>query len=80
MGVVVPENLYTGQTQAPADLQTAAVAWAVGEILNVAMYDQLSQRFEHESLLRLLNSLRSSVLESPLPFFELAAANGGVSS
>jgi hypothetical protein len=79
MGVVVPENPYSGQIQAPADLQTAAEAWAEGEILNVEMYDELIQQTDDEGLLRVLNNLRRSSLESHLPAFELAAKNGGVS-
>ena len=79
MGVVVPENPYIGQISAPDDLQTAAEAWAVGEILNVEMYDDLIQQTNDENLLRVLNNLRRSSLENQLPAFELAAANGGVS-
>ncbi len=79
MGVVVPENPYAGEIQAPADLQTAAEAWAVGEVLNVEMYDELIQQTENENLLRVLNNLRRSSLESHLPAFQLAAENGGVS-
>jgi hypothetical protein len=41
LGYEAPTNPYLGEIEAPADLQTAAEAWAVGEIANVEMYDDL---------------------------------------
>ena len=76
-GVAVPSNPYTGKIEAPADLTTAAEAWAEGEILNVQMYDELIAQSTDASLTRVLNNLRSASLDSHLPMFELAAANGG---
>lgn len=40
-GVKVPANPYLGAVAAPAKLQAAAEAWAIGEIENVTMYDKL---------------------------------------
>ncbi len=77
LGVEVPENPYTGKIEAPADLKTAAEAWAEGEILNVELYDFLLTQTDNEQLLRVLNNLRRASLESHLPAFERAAANGG---
>jgi len=76
-GVAVPSNPYTGKIEAPADLTAAAEAWAEGEILNVQMYDELIAQSTDASLTRVLNNLRSASLNSHLPLFELAAANGG---
>lgn len=78
LGVEVEENPYLGQIQAPADLQTAAEAWAEGEILNVELYDKLIADAESEQLIKVFNNLRSASLDSHLPAFELAAENGGV--
>jgi len=77
MGITVPENPYLGEIDAPKDLLTAAQAWAEGEILNVEMYDRLIAQATDESLIRVLNNLRRASLESHLPAFEQAAANGG---
>ena len=77
MGYDVPENPYLGEVEAPADLQTAAEAWAEGEIANVEMYDDLLTQTDNETLIRVLENLRRASLESHLPLFELAAANGG---
>jgi hypothetical protein len=77
MGYEVPDNPYLGEVSAPADLQTAAEAWAVGEIANVEMYDELLTQTDDETLLRVLENLRRASLESHLPLFELAAENGG---
>lgn len=77
MGYEVPENPYLGEVSAPADLQSAAEAWAVGEIANVDMYDELLTQTEDETLIRVLENLRRASLESHLPLFELAADNGG---
>jgi hypothetical protein len=76
-GIVAPANPYMGKIQAPADLTTAAQAWAEGEILNVEMYDVLIAQSTDTNLTRVLNNLRSASLDSHLPLFELAAANGG---
>lgn len=77
MGYDVPENPYLGEVSAPADLQTAAEAWALGEIANVEMYDELLTQTDDETLTRVLENLRRASLESHLPLFELAAENGG---
>jgi len=77
MGYEVPENPYLGEVSAPADLQTAAEAWAVGEIANVEMYDELLAQTDDETLTRVFENLRRASLESHLPLFELAAENGG---
>ena len=76
-GFDVPENPYLSVASAPADLQSAAEAWAEGEIANVEMYDDLIAQTDDESLLRVLENLRRASLESHLPLFELAAENGG---
>jgi len=77
MGYEVPDNPYLGEVSAPADPQTAAEAWAVGEIANVDMYDELLTQTEDKTLIRVLENLRRASLESHLPLFELAADNGG---
>jgi hypothetical protein len=77
LGEPVPSNPYTGKITAPKDLTTAAEAWAEGEILNVALYDDLIDKTDNANLLRVLNNLRRASLESHLPAFELAAENGG---
>ena len=77
MGYEVPDNPYLGEVSAPADLQTAAEAWAVGEVANVEMYDELLTQTEDKTLIRVLENLRRASLESHLPLFELAADNGG---
>jgi hypothetical protein len=76
-GVTVPVNPYLGNLEAPADLETAAKAWAEGEILNVEMYDKLLTQTSDANLTRVLSNLRRSSQESHLPMFELAAENGG---
>ena len=78
LGVVIPENPYLGDIPAPADLQTAAAAWAEGEVLNVELYDQLIADAESDQVIKVFNNLRSASLDSHLPAFELAAENGGV--
>ena len=78
LGVEVEENPYLGQIEAPADLETAAEAWAEGEILNVELYDQLIADAQSEQVIKVFNNLRSASLDSHLPAFELAAENGGV--
>lgn len=76
-GVTVPPNPYLGNLSAPADLQAAASAWAEGEIANVAMYDALLSQTTDANLIKVLTNLRRASLESHLPIFTAAAANGG---
>jgi predicted small secreted protein len=77
LGEAVPSNPYTGKITAPKDLTTAAEAWALGEILNVELYDDLIDKTDNINLLRVLGNLRRASLESHLPAFEFAAENGG---
>jgi hypothetical protein len=77
LGTDVPENPYLGKINAPEDLVSAAEAWAIGEILNVELYDQLISKTENASLLNVLGNLRIASLESHLPAFELAAQGDG---
>jgi hypothetical protein len=77
LGYEAPANPYLGEIEAPADLQTAAEAWAVGEIANVEMYDDLLAIAGDSNIERVLTNLRRASLESHLPLFELAAQNGG---
>jgi hypothetical protein len=77
LGYEAPENPYLGEIEAPADLQTAAEAWAFGEIANVEMYDDLLEIAGDANIERVLTNLRRASLESHLPLFELAAHNGG---
>lgn len=79
-GVDVPSNPYLGHLTAPADLKTAAQAWAEGEILNVALYDRLLAETESGNLTRVFTNLRRSSQESHLPMFELAAEGNGTLS
>lgn len=78
LGAEAPTNPYMGNIAAPADLETAARAWAEGEILNVDMYDELLLQTDNTNLVRVLTNLRRASLESHLPLFEAAAENGGV--
>ena len=77
LGYEAPANPYLGEIEAPADLQTAAEAWAVGEIANVEMYDDLLELVDDSNIERVLGTLRRASHESHLPLFELAAQNGG---
>ena len=77
MGVDVPDNPYRGLITAPADLTTAATAWAEGEVANVELYDRLISDTDNELLIRVFENLRRASAESHLPAFELAADNGG---
>ena len=77
LGAEVPENPYLGQIAAPANLQSAAEAWAEGEVLNVELYDYLLTMTDDEQLIKVLNNLRSASLDSHLPAFQAAAENGG---
>lgn len=76
-GVTVPANPYLGNLTAPADLQSAAQAWATGEVDNVAMYDTLLTQTADANLTKVLTNLRLASLDSHLPLFTAAAANGG---
>lgn len=76
-GVDVPDNPYLGNLEAPADLQSAASAWAVGEVANVELYDVLLEQTDDANLTRVFTNLRRASLESHLPTFEAAAAAGG---
>lgn len=77
LGADVPENPYLGKITAPEDLVSAAEAWAIGEILNVELYDQLISKTQNANLLNVLGNLRIASLESHLPAFELAAQGDG---
>jgi hypothetical protein len=77
LGTVVPTNPYTGQIPAPRDLQSAAEAWAEGEVLNIEMYDALIGRTSDSQILKVLGNLRRASQESHLPAFQQAAENGG---
>ena len=77
LGADVPENPYLGKITAPEDLVSAAEAWAIGEVLNVELYDQLISKTDNENLLKVLGNLRSASLDSHLPAFELAAQGDG---
>lgn len=78
MGVDVPANPYLGVIAAPADLVTAANAWAQGEIANIALYDRLLPLAAQDAqLTRVFENLRRASAEQHLPAFEAAAAQGG---
>jgi len=76
-GIEAPENPYLGEIDAPADLLSAAQAWAVGEVDNMDMYDDLLALTDDPTLERVLGNLQRASEESHLPLFELAADNGG---
>lgn len=76
-GVVVPENPYLGKVLAPEDLQTAAEAWAIGEIANVELYDTLLAQTSDSNLIKVFTNLRASSNDQHLPMFTAAAENGG---
>lgn len=77
-GYVPPANPFAGQIAAPADLVTAAQAWAEGERKNVAMYDRLAAAVTSDAgLNRVFSNLRRSSLDAHLPLFEAAAKAGG---
>ena len=77
LGEEVPENPYTGNIAAPADLQAAAEAWADGEVANVELYDFLIAQTDDEQLIKVLENLRAASADSHLPAFEAAAEAGG---
>jgi hypothetical protein len=76
-GVAVPENPYLGKVLAPEDLQTAAEAWAIGEIANVELYDKLLTQTSDSNLIKVFTNLRASSNDKHLPMFTAAAENGG---
>ena len=78
-GVEYPTvNPYLGTIEAPADLATAARAWADGEIANIALYDELFPAVVGNSdITRVFLNLQFASQEAHLPAFELAAENGG---
>lgn len=78
LGVEVPENPYLGEIPAPEDLQSAAEAWAEGEVLNIELYDYLLTMTDDEQLTKVLNNLRSASLDSHLPAFRAAAEMVGL--
>lgn len=80
LGVEVPDNPYLGSIPAPADLEAAAMAWAEGEVANIAMYDELLAQTDDAAIVRVLTNLRNASADSHLPAFEAAAANGGTLS
>lgn len=77
LGEEVPVNPYTGTIAAPADLQTAAEAWAEGEVANVELYDYLISQTDDPQLIKVFENLRAASADSHLPAFEAAAENGG---
>lgn len=76
-GVEVPPNPYLGNLPAPADLESAAQAWATGEVNNVELYDDLLAQTEDPRLTRVFTNLRRASQEAHLPLFEAAADSGG---
>jgi hypothetical protein len=77
-GVEVPANPYLGAVPAPDNLVSAAQAWAEGEKLNIAMYDELTtQAADDAQLTMIFSHLRAASQDAHLPMFEAAAANGG---
>lgn len=77
LGEEVPENPYIGQIPAPADLQSAAEAWAEGEVANVELYDFLIAQTDDAQLIKVFENLRAASADSHLPAFEAAAENDG---
>ncbi|MFV0461108.1 MAG: ferritin-like domain-containing protein [Actinomycetales bacterium] len=78
LGVSVPQNPWTDQVSAPADLPTAAQAWADGEVANIALYDALMADSAQDSRLqRVFANLRRASQEEHLPMFRAAAAGDG---
>lgn len=76
-GIQAPDNPYLGKVPAPASLESAAQAWATGEVDNVDLYDELLAATDDSRLTRVFTNLRRASLESHLPLFEAAAENGG---
>lgn len=76
-GIEAPDNPFTGTISAPADLETAAREWAIGEVANVEMYDRLIAAATDDRLIGVLDNLRTASRDQHLPAFEEAALNGG---
>jgi hypothetical protein len=77
-GLAVPEDPYTGRTQAPANLNEAAEAGVAAEERNVAMYDQLLAQVKgRPDLERVFTQLQWASRERHLPAFKAALAEGG---
>ena len=77
-GVAVPADTYLGTVTAPATLLEAAQVGVFAENLNVAMYGTLLTRVaKYPSLVQVFTNLRVASLNSHLPAFEAAVANGG---
>ena len=77
-GLAVPQDPYTGKTQAPATLKEAAEASVAAEERNVAMYDQLlAQAKGPPDLERVFTHLQWASREHHLPAFKAAVAKGG---
>lgn len=71
-------NPFLGAIEAPADLETAAQAWADGEIANVALYGELLPEVKgYSDITRVFLNLQSASQNSHLPAFLRAAENGG---
>jgi len=71
-------NSYLGTIEAPADLASAAQAWADGEMANVELYDELLMKAEgYSDIIRVFLNLQRASQEAHLPAFQLAAENGG---
>jgi hypothetical protein len=71
LGVEVPENPYLGEIAAPADLETAAEAWAEGEVANVELYDYLLTMTDDAQLTKVLENL-AMAMTAALLFIALA--------
>lgn len=78
-GIDYPKtNPYLGTIEAPADLATAAAAWADGEVANVALYDDILPVVAgYSDITRVFTSLRTASQDAHLPAFQRAAENGG---
>lgn len=78
-GIDYPKtNPYLGTIEAPADLATAAAAWADGEIANVALYDEiLPVVADYSDITRVFTNLRTASQDAHLPAFQRAAENSG---
>lgn len=79
-GVSVPADTHMGTVTAPATLLEAAQIGVFAENLNIAMYDTLLAKVQkYPSLVQTFTNLRAASLNSHLPAFEAAVANGGTS-
>lgn len=78
LGVEVPDNPFVGSVAAPTNLQTAAQAWADGEVANIAMYDRLMAAAEGDAkAIKVFTNLRRSSAQMHLPMFTAAAEHDG---